>query len=133
MSVRVRVGRWYRFEAAHRLVSSRLSEEENRRVYGKCANPGGHGHNYEILVVLEGEPDPVSGLLFDRSEVDARVRTHLIDRVDHRNLNDLVEGVPTGENLALVFRRWLQPAFAAGPRLVRVEVLETARNRFTTL
>ena len=120
----------YRFEAAHRLHTPRLSETENEEVYGKCARVGGHGHNYELWVVLEGEADPVTGLLFDREEIDRCVRELVIDRVDHRNLDQVVDGVTTGERLALVFREWLQPAFTEGPCLQRVELVETPRNRF---
>ncbi len=126
----MRVARRYRFEAAHRLYTPRLSEETNEEVYGKCSRVGGHGHNYEMWVVFEGEVDPETGLLFSRDEVDQRVRERVIDRVDHRNLDDVVEGVTTGERLALVFKEWLKPAFVEGPAIHRVELVETPRNRF---
>ena len=126
----VRVGRVYRFEAAHRLYTPRLSEGENEEVYGKCSRSGGHGHNYELWVIFEGKADGVTGLLFSREEIDRRVRERVIDRVDHRNLDDVVEGVTTGERLALVFREWLEPSFVDGPSIQRVELVETPRNRF---
>jgi 6-pyruvoyltetrahydropterin/6-carboxytetrahydropterin synthase len=126
--------RIYRFEAAHRLVTPALSDEENRRIYGKCCREGGHGHNYEVEVTVSGEVDARTGFLLSREEMDRRVRTALVDRVDHRNLNDLVDprDVTTGENLATLFWSWLEPRFVDRPRLTRIRVLETARNRFET-
>ncbi len=129
----MRVGRSYRFEAAHRLVSKSLSDAENERVYGKCAREGGHGHNYEIVVIFEGEPDAETGWVFDRAAADALVEEHLLSRVDHRNLNDVVEEVTTGENLAVIFHRWLSSAFDGSASIASVEVIETPRNRFITL
>ncbi len=126
----MRLARLYRFEAAHRLHTPWLTERENEEVYGKCARVGGHGHNYEIWVVFEGEVDPRTGLLLEREAVDRRVREALIERVDHHNLDEVVEGVTTGERLARVFRRWLEAAFTDGPAIERVELVETPRNRF---
>lgn len=130
----IEVTRIYRFEAAHRLVTPALSEAENERIYGKCCREGGHGHNYEVEVTVRGEVDPRTGFLLPREEMDRRVHQALIDRVDHRNLNDLVEprDVTTGENLATLFWSWLAPQFPDRPALMRVRVLETARNRFET-
>jgi 6-pyruvoyltetrahydropterin/6-carboxytetrahydropterin synthase len=128
----VRLTRVYRFEAAHRLVSARLSDAENTRVFGKCSRPGGHGHNYEIAVTLEGAADPRTGLLIGRAELDALVHEHLLMRVDHYNLNDVIDVVTTGENLARVFWSWIAPRLPDGARLVRLHVLETRNNRFET-
>ena len=126
----MRLGRIYRFEAAHRLAMRGASDEENWRIYGKCSRDGGHGHNYEVQVVLRGVPHPDTGMVMDRGDMDRRVHEHLIERVDHRNLNDVIVDVPTGEVLARVFHQWLEPAFCDGPRLERVSVIETPRNRF---
>jgi len=126
----VRLTRRVRFEAAHRLVSAEFDDAQNLAIYGKCARVGGHGHNYEVDIVLEGDPDPESGLLISRDELDATLKRVLLNRVDHRNLNDVVDVVTTGENLALVFRAWLEPEFMDRARLVGVVVHETARNRF---
>ncbi|HKI84575.1 MAG TPA: 6-carboxytetrahydropterin synthase [Candidatus Krumholzibacteria bacterium] len=126
----MRVGRIYRFEASHRLHTSALAENENVEVYGKCANEGGHGHNYELVLLFEGEPDPITGMLFDRRKVDRRVQECLISKVDHRHLDDIIDEVTTGENLARVFKNWLDEEFAGGPRLVSVELVETPRNHF---
>lgn len=130
----MRITRIYRFEAAHRLVSSRLSSEENERVYGKCCREGGHGHNYQVEVTLEGEPDSLTGMLLNREEMDNRVERGLLSRVDHRNLNDVLGGdeVTTGENLTTLFWTWLEAEFGDSPRLARVRVVETRRNRFET-
>lgn len=130
----IEVTRIYRFEAAHRLVTPALSDAENERIYGKCCREGGHGHNYEVEVTLRGEVDPRTGFVLPREEMDRRVREALVDRVDHRNLNDLVDrhDVTTGENLTTLFWSWLASRFVDGPELTRIKVLETARNRFET-
>lgn len=129
----------YPFSASHRLHSDQLSEEENRRLFGKCNNPYGHGHNYVLEVGVSGEPDPNSGMLLTRTELDRIVRQAVLDRIDHANLNTDVESmrgvVPTTENLALAIGEWLQQAceeeFAGRPlRLDRVRIEETARNTF---
>jgi 6-pyruvoyltetrahydropterin/6-carboxytetrahydropterin synthase len=130
VSARVRLTRVVRFEAAHRLCSSQLSDEQNRAVFGKCSRPGGHGHNYEVEVSIEGAVDPATGMVVAREHLDRLLREHLLQRVDHRNLNDVIELVTTGENLARLFHSWIQPAVPAGMRLARVRVLETRRNRF---
>lgn len=129
--MRVELTRRYRFEAAHRLISDDLSDAENERIFGKCCRPGGHGHNYEVEVTLCGEPDERTGFLLSRERMDALVNEHLVDRVDHRNLNDVIDDVvTTGENLAHRFHEWLQPAFQAPVELVRVRVRETPKNLF---
>jgi 6-pyruvoyltetrahydropterin/6-carboxytetrahydropterin synthase len=128
---RLQLTRVYRFEAAHRLVVPTLSAEENWEIFGKCSREGGHGHNYEVEVTLEGVPDPVSGLIAVRQEMDQEVRRRMVDRCDHRDLNRVLpDVVTTGENLAREFFRWLEPAFNGATRLVRVRVFETARNVF---
>jgi len=126
----MRVGRVYRFEASHRLYSPSLGESENVDVYGKCSNEGGHGHNYELIVVFEGLPNPTTGMLFDRRQADRRIEECLISKVDHRSLDTVIDEVTTGENLALIFRRWLLEEFTDGPRVSSVEVVETPRNHF---
>lgn len=127
----VKLTRRYRFEAAHRLFAPSLSAQENWEIFGKCSREGGHGHNYEFEVTLEGTPDPRTGLVLARGAMDREVRTRVIDRCDHRNLDDVItDRVTTGENIARVFFDWLEPAFAPPVRLVRVRVFETARNVF---
>jgi 6-pyruvoyltetrahydropterin/6-carboxytetrahydropterin synthase len=135
----LRLAKRYPFSASHRLHTSRLSEEENARLFGKCNNPFGHGHNYVLEVAVRGEADADSGLLLTRAELDRLVRKTVLDKVDHANLNtdvaEMRELVPTTENLALLIGRWLRDAwdreFNGRPvRLDRVRIEETARNTF---
>jgi 6-pyruvoyltetrahydropterin/6-carboxytetrahydropterin synthase len=130
--VRLELGRRYRFAASHRLHSDRLSESENARLYGKCNNPYGHGHNYVVEVAVSGEVDPATGMIANLSDLDGFVEREVLDAFDHRSLNDEVEAfrlnVPTTENLCIeIFRR-----LAAFPdaKLERVLVEETNKNSF---
>jgi 6-pyruvoyltetrahydropterin/6-carboxytetrahydropterin synthase len=130
--------RCYRFPAAHVLAHPELSERENARIYGKCANPGGHGHDYGLEITVAGEIDPVSGQIFDRDQLDALVGERVLDRFGHALLNGdpaFAARVPTAENIALVAFGELAPAVAAvrpGARLVRVRLEETRKNHFET-
>jgi 6-pyruvoyltetrahydropterin/6-carboxytetrahydropterin synthase len=127
--------RRYHFPAAHVLRHSSFSEAENQRVYGKCANPAGHGHNYGVEVTVAGPVDEASGRVLDPDLLDRVVAERVLDRFSHRLLNEdaaFAGLVPTAENLALVIHGDL-----AGPisrlgsaRLARVRVLETRRNSF---
>lgn len=136
---RVRVGRRYRFSAAHRLHTDLLPAERNREVFGKCNNPFGHGHDYVMEVILEGETDPKTGRLVPLEMLDHFVKRVWLDQVDRRNLNlDLAEFaalVPTTENLAAVASRRLAqawPRWFAGhrARIVKLRIWETPRNIF---
>ena len=128
----VRLTRRVRFEAAHRLWSAQLDEAANRRVYGKCAGDGGHGHNYEVEVTLEGPLDPRSGLLIVRADLDRILEENLVSRCDHRNLDEVIgpDEVSTGENLARIFFDWVEPQIPSPARLARLRVYETPRNVF---
>jgi len=123
----------YRFAAAHRLDTDALSAEENRKLYGKCNNPFGHGHDYILDVTVDGPVD-ATGLVVNRAEFDAVVRGAVIEKLDHKNLNvDLPEFdgvVPTTENLAMVVRDYLTAAWTLPAKLVRVRISETERNTF---
>jgi 6-pyruvoyltetrahydropterin/6-carboxytetrahydropterin synthase len=129
------VTRTYEFSASHRLHAPSLSDEENRRVFGKCNNPSGHGHNYVLEVTLRGTGGRGGAPVFP-AELDRVVHAEVVERWDHRHLNeDLPEfrGVnPTAEEIARVaWRRLAAPlAAAAGPlrRLVRIKLRETERN-----
>ncbi|MFQ5696611.1 MAG: 6-carboxytetrahydropterin synthase, partial [Terriglobia bacterium] len=111
--------RRYRFSASHRLHSPRLSEEENQRVYGKCSNPGGHGHNYVLEVTVGGEPDARTGMVVDLGLLDAFVEKEILERFDHAYLNAdrerFGERVPTAENLCLEIYRLFQDGFPHAP------------------
>lgn len=130
------VTRRYGFPAAHVLRSPVLDDAENRRLYGKCAHPAGHGHDYGVELTFAGPVDPETGQLVPDEALDAIVREGVLDRFSHRLLNDLEpfrEVVPTGENIARVLHSELADALAPrGLRVVRVRVVETPRNRFET-
>ena len=126
----VRVTRRVHFNAAHRLHNPALSDEENRRIYGPCNNPNWHGHNYELDITVEGEPDPATGYLVDLGQVRDAAEEVLRD-VDHRNLNldvPWLEGViPSTENLVVAIWNRLAPRIPRG-RLARLVLRETPRN-----
>jgi 6-pyruvoyltetrahydropterin/6-carboxytetrahydropterin synthase len=129
-TARLELTRIYHFSAAHRLASPRLSPAANARVYGPCARL--HGHNYQVEVTVAGPPDPETGMVVDLERLDRAVARALLDRLDHRQLEE-VEGlrdvVTTGECLARTFWAWLAPVVAPAV-LRRVAVVETAKNRF---
>lgn len=135
----IRLTRRYRFSAAHRLHSSRLSEEENVAVYGKCNHPHGHGHDYLLEVSVTGPLDPVTGLVARVGALDRLVETQVLNRLRHRDLNTEVpelDGLtPTTEFLAASVIRMLQEhwreAFPTGqPKLHSVRLHETRNNIF---
>lgn len=131
MTRRARVTRRETFNAGHRLFSQRLSEEENYRVFGKCSNPSGHGHNYAVEVTLEGPVDPETGFVFDLKELSAVMAKRILKDVDHRNLNTDVEWlrgeIPTAEVLSNVFFERLE-ADLPNTLLESVRVYETEKN-----
>lgn len=131
-AVRVELGRRYRFAASHRLHTAQLSEEENRRVFGKCNNPYGHGHNYVLEILLSGKIDQATGMIANLADLDGFVAREVLEPIDHKSLNEDVaafrEAVPTTENLCIeIFRRL--KAFPDA-RLERVRVEETSNNSF---
>lgn len=111
----VRLTRTFEFSAAHRLFCGDLSDDENRRVFGKCSNPLGHGHNYVLEVTVGGSPDEVRGTLVDPPGFDLIVKERVIDRFDHSNLNtecaEFSSLNPTVENIARVIYELLVGAF----------------------
>lgn len=128
----IRLSQKFEFSATHRLHNPELSEQENRRLFGKCNNPHGHGHNYELQVTLRGEPD-ASGLLIALPQFERIVATTVVDRFDHRNLNvELSEFrtlVPTVENIAMTIYRMLKPQLKSErARLHSVTVWETPKT-----
>src|SRR5712691_7745223 len=124
----MRLTRRYRFSASHRLDTPALTVEENRRVYGKCNNPYGHGHDYVLDITVEGPLD-ASGQVLDRRALDALVAREVIGRLDHKNLNvdvpELAGAVPTTENLASAIRQTLVKSWTLLARLKRVRISET--------
>jgi 6-pyruvoyltetrahydropterin/6-carboxytetrahydropterin synthase len=129
----LRLTRRYRFSAAHRLDTPALSVDENRRLYGKCNNPYGHGHDYVLDVTLEGPLD-ASGQVADRTALDSLVAERVLARLDHKNLNadipELAATVTTTENLAFAVQRMLAAEWPLAARLQRVRISETERNIF---
>jgi 6-pyruvoyltetrahydropterin/6-carboxytetrahydropterin synthase len=101
------VTRKFHFSASHRLFKPGLSNEENERIYGKCSNPSGHGHNYTLEVTVAGEKDPEIGNVIDLKKLKDLVETDLIEIVDHKNLNVdvgfMADVIPTTENMVLHF------------------------------
>lgn len=133
----VRLTRRYAFSASHRLHSPGLTDEQNREVYGKCNNPWGHGHNYEIEVTVRGEVDPNTGRVVDIRVLDGLAEQRIVASLHLRNLNEEVaafrSAVPTTENLTLEVERRLRTAwpevFPDGkPSLDAVRIRETERN-----
>ena len=120
------------FSAAHRLHSNALSEEENRTVFGKCNNPHGHGHNYELEVTVSGPIAPHTGMVMDLGELMHIVQEEVLDRFDHKHLNEDTPEFqtlnPTGENIIRVIWDLLKPRL--GERLTKVGVWETPKNFF---
>lgn len=128
------LGRRYRLSASHRLFRESMSDVENRRIYGKCANPHGHGHNYTVEVIVGGDLDGVTGMVTDLVELDACVGREVLEPFDAQNLNTLEcfrRAVPTTENFCLEIERRLRRALPEKLTLaVRVE--ETSNNSFET-
>jgi len=130
--MRASFGRRYMISASHRLHADALSAEENRATYGKCNNPNGHGHNYVVEVLVGGAVDPETGMVVDVVALDQVVRTKVIDRFDHTNLNldPLFQNrVPTTENLCRAVFGLLKDALPAGG-LEHARVEETENNFF---
>jgi len=125
----VLVSRRESFSAAHQLRDPDLSDEENRRLFGKCVNL--HGHNYAVDVVVAGQIDDATGYVWDLKRLSAVMCQQIIQDVDHRNLNTdvpwLAGRIPTAENLALAFWERLQPELPEG-LLRSVRVCETDKN-----
>jgi 6-pyruvoyltetrahydropterin/6-carboxytetrahydropterin synthase len=125
----VLVSRREAFNAAHQLRDPGLSDEENRRLFGKCANL--HGHNYVLEVVVAGDIDPATGYVLDLKELSGVISKRIIEGVDHRNLNTDVpwlQGVnPTAENLVVAFWERIRSELPAGS-LRSMRLWETDKN-----
>ncbi|MGB9702756.1 MAG: 6-pyruvoyl trahydropterin synthase family protein [Candidatus Kapaibacteriota bacterium] len=119
------------FSAAHRLNNPELSESENYKIYDKCNNYWGHGHNYVIEVTIAGIPDPKTGYLIDLKVLKKILEENLISKVDHKNLNedvDFLKGVITSlENLAYCFWKQLEDKIPNG-KLYKIKLWETENN-----
>jgi 6-pyruvoyltetrahydropterin/6-carboxytetrahydropterin synthase len=118
------------FSASHVCRNPILSDQENEALFGAAANPHGHGHNYVVDVTVEGDPDPVTGMVLDLKKLKELVNREVIETYDHRFLNREVEPfdrvVPTAENIAIDIWNRLAPHLAGkGSRLQGIRVYET--------
>ena len=124
--------RRYRFSASHRLHSAKFSDQENLRIYGKCNNPYGHGHNYVLEVTIAGPVDPATGMIANLGELDLFVEREVIEAFDQKYLNEEIPQfctqVPTTENVCREIYGRLKPFPAARLECVRIE--ETSNNSF---
>lgn len=124
--------RIYHFSAAHRLNSEKYSEEENQRIFGKCNNPKGHGHDYYIEVKVTGDIDPETGMVINLSRLD-EIMKDVIEELDHTRLDIEIpffrEFQPSGENIVKYLWLRLQPKMKGG-RLYHLKLWETPDNYF---
>ena len=132
--MKVKVSRKAHFNAAHRLFNEEWPDEKNERVFGKCNNPNFHGHNYELIVSVQGEIDPVTGFVMDMKVLKDLIKAEVEDYMDHKNLNIEVPEFkklnPTAENIAVVIWQKLRPHIMESNEL-EVVLYETPRNFVT--
>ncbi|MGA9352774.1 MAG: 6-carboxytetrahydropterin synthase [Terriglobales bacterium] len=124
--------RRYMISASHRLHSDEMTEAENQATYGKCNNPYGHGHNYNIEVTVSGPVDEQTGMVCNLVDLDGFVGREILERFDHQNLNllaEFAEAVPTTENLCIAIYEIMKRAFREA-HLERVRIEETMMNSF---
>ena len=125
------ITRQVHFNSAHRLYNPTRSLAWNQKQYGLCTNPHWHGHNYVLEVTVQGTPDPVTGYLIDLGELKRILHRAVVDRCDHRNLNEEVPFlrgiIPSTENLVIAFWNEIAPHIKTG-RLHCVRLDETPRN-----
>jgi 6-pyruvoyltetrahydropterin/6-carboxytetrahydropterin synthase len=116
------------FSASHYYHNPDLSPEENRRLFGKCNNPHGHGHNYTLEVTVAGEVDPTTGMVMDLKELKKLLEAEVLEQMDHKFLNEEVPvfstKIPTTENIAVEIWRMLEPKLRLG-KLHRIKLYET--------
>ena len=121
------------FNAAHKLARADWSLEKNKEVFGKCANPNWHGHNYQLFVTVKGEVDPETGFLVDLKWLKKVINTNVIDKLDHQNLNldvdFMKDKLAYTEKLAIAIWDILNPFMVAeGVILHSVKLYETENN-----
>ena len=130
----VKVSRKAHFNAAHRLFNPDWSFEKNNEVFGKCNNPRYHGHNYDLIVSVEGDIDPITGYVMDMKVLKDLIKEHVEEEFDHKNLNEDVPDFknlnPTAENIVVVIWNKLRPHIDMSKNL-EVVLYETPRNFVT--
>jgi 6-pyruvoyltetrahydropterin/6-carboxytetrahydropterin synthase len=128
----VHITRQVHFNSAHRLYNPNRSLAWNQAKFGLCTNPHWHGHNYVLEVTVKGRPDPETGYIMDLSELKRVLHLAVVDKCDHRNLNDEVDflrgTIPSTENLVIAFWREIAPHLPPRAKLHRVRLYETPRN-----
>jgi len=128
----VQVSLRFEFSAAHRLHAENLSSEQNMNIFGRCNNPNGHGHNYELEVTITGPADKKTGHVMPLGELQRIVNEHIVDIFDHKHLNldcaDFRELNPTVENIVQVLYRRLKPHVPAPARLDSLRLWETPKT-----
>lgn len=129
--MKITVCRKEQFNAAHRLYNPDWPDEKNERVFGKCNNPNFHGHNYELIVKLTGEPDPETGYVYDLKKLSDLIRDNILEKLDHKNLNLDVEEFksknPTAENIAVMIYEKLRNKIDTKFE-IKIFLYETERN-----
>jgi 6-pyruvoyltetrahydropterin/6-carboxytetrahydropterin synthase len=118
-----------RFNAAHKLWVSEWDDAKNIEIFGKCANKNWHGHNYKLEVTVKGTPDPLTGFVIDAKKLSVIIKEHVVDKLDHMNLNLDVDFIPkniqpTTENLVMLIWDILEPKLY-GCKLYRIKLIET--------
>jgi 6-pyruvoyltetrahydropterin/6-carboxytetrahydropterin synthase len=131
----VHVIRKEHFNAAHRLYNPNWTEEKNQEVFGPCANTNWHGHNFELIVTVKGLPDPETGFVYDLKQLGDLIKSEIIDKVDHKNLNldvDFMEGkLASCEILVMEFWKILAPKILETSKsaiLYKIHLIETNKN-----
>lgn len=129
--MKVTVSRKAHFNAAHRLYRKDWTDDQNENIFGKCANPHYHGHNYELIVHVRGNIDPETGYVMDMKVLKDLIKSEVEDKMDHKNLNEEVvefsDLIPSAENMAVVIYNWLKPHLDQALAL-SVTLYETPRN-----
>jgi 6-pyruvoyltetrahydropterin/6-carboxytetrahydropterin synthase len=129
------ISRKEHFNAAHKLYNPNWSKEKNEEVFGPCANENWHGHNFELIVTVKGNPDPDTGFVIDLKKLSTMIRKNVIDKLDHKNLNldvDFMRGkMASTETVAMEIWKILAPlieAHSSTARLHSIKLYETPRN-----
>ena len=135
VSMTIFVSRKEHFNAAHKLYNPTWSKEKNLEVFGPCANENWHGHNFDLIVTIKGEPDPDTGFVVDLKKLSTLIRDHVTEKLDHKNINldvDFMQGkLASCENLIVEIWKILQPRMSSISkfgRLYSLKLYETPRN-----
>lgn len=122
-----------RFNSAHRLYSPKLSDDDNFRIYGKCANPNWHGHNYDLFVTVKGQINPQTGVIINLHDLSKLLKDKVVDKLDHKNLNievDFLQNmIVSTENIVVAIWRLIEnDVIELGAQLHKIKLVETENN-----